>query len=440
MNKFTVYYQNVRGLRSKTTDLYLEVLNNTYDIIVLVETWLTDSIYDSEIIDDRYQVFRRDRASAPLVKKHKGGGVLIAVSNKYQAARKKEWESEVEDLWVTIKLDTDTGPNEINLCAVYIAPPPKLLETYLHKLDQVCANDDGSDFVVIGDFNIPELRWQSGGTNKPSNVSPLSSIAQLLLHHVHFNNFLQFNTIKNLKGNILDLVFSNLTSLAVTEADQPLSKLDNYHPALIVTIHFEIRQPLRESIKLFRNFNAADYSKINRLLRDTDWNTTINFNSGNVGTVVKIFYDTLLNIISEHVPSRKNKNRKYPVWYSTSLIKLITEKYKHHKKWKKYGNPMDKLTFELLRSRSKILIKKCYKKYINDVEGNIIKDPKTFWSFSKHLRKNKNCIPSQMRYLENVSSDGSGIANLFAAHFSSVYTKETPGDSQNINVLGKYPR
>lgn len=44
-----VYYQNVRGLRTKLIDLRMaqSVSSVIYDVIIVVETWLNDGIADS---------------------------------------------------------------------------------------------------------------------------------------------------------------------------------------------------------------------------------------------------------------------------------------------------------------------------------------------------------------------------------------------------------
>lgn len=53
-NKLNVYYQNARGMRTKTNIFYRNVCSNNYDIILLTETWLVDGIADSELFDCRY--------------------------------------------------------------------------------------------------------------------------------------------------------------------------------------------------------------------------------------------------------------------------------------------------------------------------------------------------------------------------------------------------
>ena len=60
-NVVSVYYQNVRGLRTKSKKFFLEIENADYDIIALSETWLTTGHHSEEYFSSRYLVFRCDR-------------------------------------------------------------------------------------------------------------------------------------------------------------------------------------------------------------------------------------------------------------------------------------------------------------------------------------------------------------------------------------------
>lgn len=56
-----VYYQNVRGLRTKINDLYLSAIDTSYDIVLLSETWLDNCLYDSELFSSNSRLMRCDR-------------------------------------------------------------------------------------------------------------------------------------------------------------------------------------------------------------------------------------------------------------------------------------------------------------------------------------------------------------------------------------------
>ncbi|CAK1544592.1 unnamed protein product [Leptosia nina] len=238
----TCYYQNVRGLNSKTATFRLNVLNCNYDIIILSETWLNASVYNSEIFDDRYNVYRRDRSSSTH-SKHKttGGGVLIAVLKTLPSQRLNSFESDCEDLWVSIKTSRGSKSINLNICAIYISPPVKrtILETFIDKatesLEQIMLQNCNSTFIV-GDFNLGGIKWFSE-SNKHKVTNKGNNLFKTFIDFTHLNGLNQLNNISNVKGNILDLVLTTETNLsAVNESQFPLSIIDSYHPPLIIDI------------------------------------------------------------------------------------------------------------------------------------------------------------------------------------------------------------
>ena len=58
----SLYYQNVRGLRTKCSEFYLSSSTCNFDVIALSETWLNSSFYDSELFHSDFTVYRCDRS------------------------------------------------------------------------------------------------------------------------------------------------------------------------------------------------------------------------------------------------------------------------------------------------------------------------------------------------------------------------------------------
>ncbi|KAI5717180.1 hypothetical protein M8J77_001365 [Diaphorina citri] len=61
-----------RGLNSKTKTFHMNILNQDHEIIALTETWLQDNVFDTELFDDNYQIFRQDR-DLTITDKETGG-------------------------------------------------------------------------------------------------------------------------------------------------------------------------------------------------------------------------------------------------------------------------------------------------------------------------------------------------------------------------------
>lgn len=70
-----IYYQNVRGLRSKTDVVYNNTFSLGADVLLLTETWLSSDVSSGELFYSGYGVFRADRDFI-RTNKAAGGGVL----------------------------------------------------------------------------------------------------------------------------------------------------------------------------------------------------------------------------------------------------------------------------------------------------------------------------------------------------------------------------
>lgn len=78
MKHISVFYQNVRGLRSKTSTFYNNLLACPSEMVALTETFLTSSVSNAELFPTGYVVLRRDRGNDVG-----WGGVLLAVRDCY---------------------------------------------------------------------------------------------------------------------------------------------------------------------------------------------------------------------------------------------------------------------------------------------------------------------------------------------------------------------
>jgi hypothetical protein len=71
-NKFTILNLNFQGIKNKKVDTLNITDSYNPDIIIGIETWLNDSVHNSEIFRPNYNIYRRDQRDG-------FGGVVIAV-------------------------------------------------------------------------------------------------------------------------------------------------------------------------------------------------------------------------------------------------------------------------------------------------------------------------------------------------------------------------
>lgn len=88
-----------------------------------------------------------------------------------------------------------------------------------------------------------------------------------------------------------------------------------------------------------------------------------------------------------------------------------------------------KSEFSDIRKPVKSKIVMCFDNYVNDCEEKLKSNTKSFFAFTKSLRKT-NSLPNDMKLENETSNDRQSICNLFAKYFHSVYNPsvDVPGE------------
>ena len=146
MKKLSVLYTNARSIVNKINKLRLEIDNGQFDIVILTETHLDDSVLDSEIFPSDFVVFRRDRKHHDRL----GGGILIAVRNTFKLHQRDDIFCESE-LFVNILLDRN---KKITL-GVFYRPPSRDLQP-LEELQSILSEISTSQLILL-DFILSEV-------------------------------------------------------------------------------------------------------------------------------------------------------------------------------------------------------------------------------------------------------------------------------------------
>lgn len=436
-----IYYQNTRGLRTKTHLFKRNLLLNSYDIISLTETWLLDGINDSELFDSRYVVWRRDRNYQTTREKY-GGGVLLALRREFSAVYRPEWSSPAEDIWVSV---TFTNKNNItrtiHICTVYLCSENlgysynAQVCNFTDKLSQIVNSHPDDLFMILGDFNFSNIKWTFKYNDCPKYSGLVGQSQTYFFDTLSECNLVQYNNHYNQNDRILDLVLSNI-DLLISTCAEPLVPEDVHHKSLVINLKNVRSDPLLEKPRLKYFFESGDYEKIESYINSVDWDACLLKTT--LEEAVQNFYNLIYEVINRYIPHKLVSITNFPPWFNASLKKVLKEKFKYLKKFHKYGNTADYDSFSLLRHRAKVLEETCYATYIKNCEESIIKNPKLFWSFIKSNKKGPNNIPSSMSYLTETADKGENICHLFANYFqsnflpsSNIYTSTSPLLSQN---------
>ncbi|KAI5720682.1 hypothetical protein M8J77_010286 [Diaphorina citri] len=227
-------------------------------------------------------------------------------------------------------------------------------------------------FFLFGDYNLPDISWNTDADFFPSGSTLQSSVT---IEQVLFLDLRQRNLVPNHNGRILDLVFSSLHTdeCRVLQCD-PILPVDSHHPPLSFQCVFPVSDEVVDDDYHGFNFRKGDYNLINRTFFETDWRALLSEDS--VEDNVRQFYLVVQDVIQLYVPSIHLKKDSYPIWYSPYLKNLIIQKKSVHRLYKSSSSPHQYAEFRRLRSLCKTVSDNCYAKYVSSAEGNIKENPR----------------------------------------------------------------
>lgn len=411
-----IYYQNVRGLRTKLEEFYVGVSSSGADLFAITETGCNESIHDAELVPPGYTIIRCDRTDG----RKQGGTCLVATPRLELRQVSTTSDVNINDKNFELVNATVYLHNRLLflLCVVYI-PPNSCEDDYMllfRIIEQLCSKY--SNVVVIGDFNMHSCSI---------------NVCNYFEYFLSYCGFTQCNTIVNCNDRCLDLVLSTLRkgeSVIVREAGAHLVPVDAYHPPLEVLVQL---WPCRvagsfqygsSTIPTSWNFNKANFLSLYASIATIDWTDIYNLD---LEMSLDYFYETINSIIDNCVP-RKQRCRVsskyiYPEFYTIEIIRNIRRKAILHKQYKSSKTKNDYEAFALCRSKVKRLIKLAQEQYSNRVQNQLQKDPKSFWNYVKSRRGSRNT--------QKILKDGAVLSDKqcvkeFAQYFHSVYSTTRP--------------
>lgn len=210
-----------------------------------------------------------------------------------------------------------------------------------------------------------------------------------------------------------------------------------HHPALCVDVQIDKKTnnfPILSQPSF--NFKKANFQALYSQLALLD----LEFAPGmSVNDTLSVFYEQIYAIFNEHVPQKIPSRKQYPPWFDSYIIRLLRQKDKAWKTYKKSNSVDDYNHFRQLRASLKVSIHNAYNKYIEEAENSIKTDPNKFWSFV-NSKQNSTNIPNTMYYKNATLEKPQDIVNAFADFFSDAFINSSefsPAENlqYNNNIL-----
>lgn len=435
-----VYYQNVRGVRTKIDALYCNAIDCNYDVIILIETGLDASINSTQLFGDNFNVFRCDR-NANNSTKSSFGGVLIAVNRRFS--------SSIIDISSGVTLEqicasVVVGMKRLLLCAIYI-PPDKskdvnVMNKHIESVQELCSLSSANDYVLVcGDYNQRDVCWSKcDGEIRPSNCGTLSAASSVLVDAMDFCNLHQMNTERNHLNRTLDLVFISMDmSPEVVRSIVPLLPIDQHHPPLEISLQLlsevnDVATVGMDPVEL--DFSKIDFEALTIFLTEANWNVLLDGQSAN--DMAETFCAFIVNWLCTNVPIRRPTVS--PAWSTPLLRRLKRRRNTFQRRLRRNRSYENKRSFHRACNEYRTLNSSLYKSYVLRVQTNLRRKPKNFWNFVNSKRKSTT-IPASVFLNDRVSSTCAEKAELFAAHFSSVFAAASPTPSDVNAAISDVP-
>ena len=271
----------------KIASLQELVYGGNYEVFCICETWLNNTVYDSELLPG-FNVFRQDRIGKI------GGGVLIGVKEGLQVTRRTDLERDGVQLLVVQLNKANIKPI---ILYVYYRPPGSSSDGLNLLNNSLLSNPESSCIVLVGDFNIPSTSWSDNdSTPFTSGGCPNGELIG--------GNFLQQFVIgpTHSAGNKLDLLFCNraesISNVLTSPADEHNFPTDHYVIEFSICTKFSRAKPVR---RVIYDYNHTDSPALRKALSETSLDISL---TDGIDDCWKQWKDKFLSIVTSFVPTK----------------------------------------------------------------------------------------------------------------------------------------
>ena len=414
---------NFQSIKNKTADLEYLINKEEPDIIAGSETWLNPDIYNTEILSNNYEIFRKDRSDSH-------GGVLLAIKSNLvveEIKTKPNNNIEVEAVYCKISL-----PNSTPLIIGSVYRPPNSTIEYMtdmcNELSNIKKQYKNAVIWIMGDFNLPDINWNSYTIDKHQYSKEIN---ELFINTIQSLNLEQVTKQPTRNHNILDLFLTNRPGLVIDYeiipglSDHDIVRVNNRIKALILKKPKRIiylwnkcnTLDLHQAAIKFQNIFLAKYS-INSPVED----------------IWQFIKANLKELMDNFVPTKQTTNKINKCWFNTKLKKLCKQKENLFKKYKATKSERLHKRYLKIKHLTQKLSRQLQSEYVNNL---IAKDNnKNLWSFIKS-RKMETTGIAPLKGPDNIThNDNETKANILNTHFASSFSN--PGDkdiSINLNKI-----
>lgn len=360
-------------------------------------------------------------------------GVLLYVDSDLNASLVDIPTAFKECIFVLIKCSNNT---KLLIGNMYRSPSSSdANDDNLFKLIKHITSQYNIPTLLVGDFNFPEIQWNSEITCFTGLTQSEVSFAKTIGEH-----FLDQHVDKPTRQrgkdtpHMLDLVISSEEFVSDIVHASPIGLSD--HAVLTFTCNLEGESQMKpESYK----WDKGNYVELRSYL-NRDWELELDSESSSVDEMWCHFRDILLDGMKNFIPRTKNKNfrdsRKTFFPFNKALQTLIRKKHRLWNRWIDTRKEDKHKEYIKMRNRVKSETRKLIKLEQDNIAVDCKNNPKKFWKYIKSKSKTKTTL-GDLKWKDekgnlNTAETDSDKATALEEYFSSVFTVEGDQDFEKL--------
>ena len=360
-----------------------------------------------------YSVFRQDRIQGS------GGGVLLAIKNSLKCNFVAKYASNHCECVI---VDIEMCKNVMLRTGVVYRPPNANLESSNDMFQFLVTHfDNAKNYVIYGDFNFPDINWES--------FTCSNNISNSFVNVCYTLGATQCVNFPTRGQNILDLVLcSDRNLIQNIVGNVPLGMSD--HDSIVMKLQPLTREA--ETQPLRPDFKKADYNLINSFLITLDW-ADIYKDCIDAQDYFKAFMNVINTVIYKFVPFVNDSPKVHIPWQNDNIKRLRKIK---QRRWQRYRSRRNVVNYAKYQESAKelqnaSLKSKCaYEKNLFD--GKSI-DCRKFYNYIRKHTTVCSSIPCMKSADNTLATSDYEKANLFSEYFSTVFTEDN-GIMPEFNV------
>ena len=396
----SVFYTNCQSINNKRSELRAVLSELQPDMVLLTETWTNQTIENSILKIDGYElIMRKDRTDTAG---GRGGGLLAYVKKGVNA-----WELTIESDFCQVGGVGLRGQGKVtNLYLVYRSPNStkendEKLTDWLKTL--------GGNYCVFGDFNFPGISWDDGRSDTKGRVFLETVESKFMTQHVVGST--------HVGGHLLDLVLSSSENM-VMEVERMGRLGSSDHEILMSTVSLDV---VTDGDSLWvRDFNRADFESM-RINLKIDWPGSLE--GKGVNETWTFIRDKIWSAMNEFIPWKKRRTKMRPKWMTRKIKRAINKKRELWNRCKN-GGLRERNEYKKAEKEVKKLVNNAKKNWEKKVANEGKKCPKQFYSYLKDERSNRVRVGPLKDSEGRLITDTREQANLLNKSYAEVFTRD----------------